>query len=175
MRVTGACVLVSALLTAGCRRDRREFARLGPGSRLAETAVPSPSPNDPSGGAKSPFQTNAFGIGQGAILFQWFNCTGCHAQGGGAIGPPLMDEKWIYGAESGQIFASIANGRPNGMPAFGKRLGTDQVWQLVAYVQALSGHVPQDVAPSRNDTMAATKPPSMTKEQPIVPETKDAP
>ena len=30
-----------------------------------------------------------------------------------------MDDKWIYGYEPEQIFATISQGRPNGMPAFG--------------------------------------------------------
>ena len=35
------------------------------------------------------------------------------------MGPPLMDDKWIYGYEPEQVFATIVEGRPNGMPAFG--------------------------------------------------------
>ena len=35
---------------------------------------------------------------QGKRLFSWYNCIGCHANGGGGIGPPLMDDEWIYGS-----------------------------------------------------------------------------
>jgi cytochrome c oxidase cbb3-type subunit 3 len=160
-------IVSSGLALAACRRDRRQFSEPGPGALLAETVVPKAPGGDPNHAQGSPFRDNPYGLGEGATLFQWFNCTGCHAQGGGAIGPPLLDEKWIYGGSSAEIFASIANGRPNGMPAFGKRLGADQVWQLVAYVQSLSGHVPQDVAPGRNDTMSGTKAPGLVGERPI--------
>ena len=44
------------------------------------------------------------------------------------------------------------------MPAFGGRIPDQQVWQLVAYVQSLSGDVPQDAAPGRNDGMSVNKP-----------------
>jgi cytochrome c oxidase cbb3-type subunit III len=46
------------------------------------------------------------------------------------------------------------------MPSYGGRVPDDQVWQLVSYVQSLSGQTPQDAAPSRNDDMATTKPES---------------
>ena len=64
------------------------------------------------------------------------NCTGCHANGGGGIGPPLMDAEWRYGSAPGDIYRSIVEGRPNGMPAFGKRLTEDEIWQLHAFVKS---------------------------------------
>ena len=59
-----------------------------------------------------------------------------------------MDSRWIYGSEPENIFATIMQGRPNGMPAFGGRIPDDQLWQLVAYVRSLSGQTPQDAASS---------------------------
>ena len=47
------------------------------------------------------FEANAFHMNEGKRLFGWFNCAGCHANGGGGMGPPLMDEKWIYGSSIG--------------------------------------------------------------------------
>ena len=44
------------------------------------------------------------------------NCAGCHFNGGGGMGPPLMDNIWIYGDSIENIGASIREGRPNGMP-----------------------------------------------------------
>lgn len=41
------------------------------------------------------------------------------------------------------------------MPSFRGRLGTDQTWQIVAYVRSLSGLQRKDVRPSRDDHMAA--------------------
>ena len=38
------------------------------------------------------------------------------------MGPALMDDEWIYGSRPDQIFATIAEGRPNGMPTWKYRL-----------------------------------------------------
>jgi cytochrome c oxidase cbb3-type subunit 3 len=84
------------------------------------------------------------------------NCVGCHAHGGGAIGPPLMDEEWIYGSDPSQIFKTIIEGRPNGMPSFRGKLGNQQVWQIVAYVRSLSGLTSKTAASARDDHMRIT-------------------
>jgi cytochrome c oxidase cbb3-type subunit 3 len=114
-----------------------------------------PAPGTPTLG---PYQENAYGIGEGKRLFTSYNCNGCHAMGGGGIGPPLMDDLWIYGSGPDQIYSTISQGRPNGMPAFGSKVPSQQIWQLVAYVHSLSGQVPRDAAPGRNDGMSAMKP-----------------
>lgn len=150
-----ALVLAAVLLAAGCQREERRFEGSGMGDpagikRLGKLQPGAPAP-DPR--MKSPYEANAFGIAQGQRLFEAMNCTGCHAHGGGAIGPPLMDSEWIYGSDPENIFASIVEGRPNGMPAFRGKLTNEQVWQLVAYVQALSGNVRKDAAPGRQDHM----------------------
>jgi cytochrome c oxidase cbb3-type subunit 3 len=69
------------------------------------------------------------------------------------MGPPLMDDRWIYGSEPQNIYATIVEGRPNGMPSFRSKVPDSQVWQLVAYVRALGGLARKDVAPGRNDDM----------------------
>jgi cytochrome c oxidase cbb3-type subunit 3 len=70
------------------------------------------------------------------------------------MGPPLMDARWIYGARPEQIFATIVEGRPNGMPSFRGKVPDYQVWQLAAYVRSMSGQVSKDVAPGRDDDMS---------------------
>jgi hypothetical protein len=55
-----------------------------------------------------------------------YNCSGCHGQGGGGMGPALMDDKWRYGSDPANIYATIVQGRPNGMPAFGGHLRTSR-------------------------------------------------
>ena len=69
------------------------------------------------------------------------------------MGPALMDDTWLYGSEPAQVFASIAQGRPNGMPTFGDKIQEAQIWQLVAYVRSLSGLVNKQVEPARSDEM----------------------
>ena len=97
---------------------------------------------------------NAYGTSEGKRLFAWMNCSGCHANGGGGIGPALMDAEWRYGGAPSEIYQTIVSGRPNGMPAFGNRLNTQQVWQLVAYVRSMSAQTPKWARPGRDDHMA---------------------
>jgi cytochrome c oxidase cbb3-type subunit 3 len=40
------------------------------------------------------------------------------------------------------------------MPAFGGKLTDTQAWQLVAYVQSMSGQLRRDVRPTRSDDMS---------------------
>lgn len=151
-----AAVAGMAMLVIGCEREQRRLdepplrqdatrtialVSLQPGVSTQPLEVP------------RPYEYNAYAVSQGKQLYEWFNCSGCHAHGGGAIGPPLMDAKWIYGSDPANIYATIVQGRPNGMPSFRGRIPERQVWQLVAYVRSMSGELPQDVAPGRNDSM----------------------
>ena len=61
----------------------------------------------------------------------------------GAVGPSLTDGRWRYGGTDGDIYRSIAEGRPKGMPAFGGVLQPPMLWQLVAYIKTLAP--PKDV------------------------------
>jgi cytochrome c oxidase cbb3-type subunit III len=76
-------------------------------------------------------------IAAGRQLFVAYNCVGCHFNGGGGMGPPLMDTKWIYGSSMENIASTIREGRPNGMPSFRAMVTDEQVWQLAAYVRSL--------------------------------------
>jgi cytochrome c oxidase cbb3-type subunit 3 len=93
------------------------------------------------------------------------NCVGCHAHGGGGMGPALMDDKWRYGGRIDQIAATITEGRPNGMPAWRGRLTDDQIWKLAAYVRSLSGQLSKDAVSSRGDEMSNTTPLTLTPRQ----------
>lgn len=167
MRASLAMLGIAAALVAGCERETRTYDQLPVGASRADSVhLTSLQPGKPgmTGRTESPFEENAYGIGEGKRLYSAYNCNGCHAMGGGGIGPPLMDDTWIYGSSPDQIFSTIVQGRPNGMPAFGGRVPDQQVWQLVAYVQSLSGQTPQDAASGRDDDMSAKKP-EMRKER----------
>jgi len=69
------------------------------------------------------------------------------------MGPALMDDKWIYGSNPENIFASIVEGRPNGMPSWKGKISDQQVWELVAFVQSLNGQSSRDSLPGRSDHM----------------------
>ena len=55
----------------------------------------------------------------------------CHgADGSGAMGPSLQDGRWHFGSTAGDVFQSIYEGRPDGMPSWGGRISDDQIWRL---------------------------------------------
>jgi cytochrome c oxidase cbb3-type subunit 3 len=88
---------------------------------------------------KNPYEGNAAVAASGAKLFVAYNCVDCHgADGSGAMGPSLADGRWHFGGSPGEVFESIYQGRPEGMPAWGSLLSPDQVWMLVTYVRSLS-------------------------------------
>jgi cytochrome c oxidase cbb3-type subunit 3 len=82
------------------------------------------------------------------------------------MGPALMDDEWRYGGRIDQIAATIAEGRPNGMPAWRGKLTSDQIWKLAAYVRTLSGQPSKDAVSSRADAMSASTPQSLTPREP---------
>jgi cytochrome c oxidase cbb3-type subunit 3 len=105
----------------------------------------------------NPYEGNAYAISQGQQLYTKYNCVGCHFHGGGGIGPALMDSDWIYGNSPIDIYRSIAEGRPNGMPSWGGHLPEYQIWQLVSYVRALGGLEPSATTQPRADEMQSRR------------------
>jgi cytochrome c oxidase cbb3-type subunit 3 len=85
------------------------------------------------------------------------------------MGVALIDDKWRYGGRIDQIATSIAEGRPNGMPAWRRKLTEAQIWQLAAYVRSLSGQVRKDAVSARADEMSNTPPQTQTKREPVRP------
>ena len=154
-----ACVvlLLAALAVGGCERESREFARPAPGMQVGDT--------EKAAEMIAHYERNAYALSEGKKLWSWYNCSGCHANGGGASGPALMDDVWIYGGDGASIYQTISDGRPNGMPAFGSRIPKEQVWQLAAYVRSMAGLAPQDAAPNRDDAFLTRTPESFMDSQ----------
>lgn len=159
-RIAGLGLLLLCL--AACQREARALhdREAPPVAIVAPTDLRAggglaPPPADP---ASTAFEGNAFEISEGQRNYDWFNCYGCHGNGGGDIGPALMDDEWRYGGSISQIRASIAEGRPNGMPSFRDKLTDRQLWQIAAYVRSMSGRADKLAAPSRNDDMRTTPP-----------------
>ena len=151
-----AGVVLVGLGLLGCQREQRRFREIAPASgRPERLRVSGFNPGDPVAPheVRNPYGGNAWATSEGKTLYSAFNCVGCHANGGGGMGPPLLGETWIYGGRAMDIYTSIVEGRANGMPAFGGKLTDTQAWQLVAYVQSLSGQLRRDVRPGRSDDM----------------------
>ena len=171
--------VVLAMLMAGCEREERSFRSDPTANETQDSVVLSTlAPGQDAPAAKpsekaKQFEQNAYQLSQGKKFYAWFNCNGCHANGGGGSGPALMDDKWIYGGEIDNIVATIRDGRPNGMPSFRDKIPEDQIWQIAAYVRSMGGNVPSDAAPSRNDDMHPR--PSENRLSPTEPKRSNAP
>lgn len=131
------CLVLAGVISAGCRKAVTQPPDEKPADVRVSDAVPGPRQKIPS--LTNPFAGDEAAIATGKDLYAAMNCAGCHASGGGAIGPALMDDEWIYGSAPENVYSSIVEGRPQGMPSFGVRIQEAQVWRLVAYVRSLSG------------------------------------
>lgn len=159
-----ATVLFAALLVTGCQREERRLNGppvAAPVQFVTQVGL-QPGPVVITDTAPGPFESNAAGTANGQMLFSQMNCSGCHGNGGGGMGPALMDDQWIYGSLPDQVFASIAEGRPNGMPSWKNRLTTQQMWELVSFVRSLSGLTPKGARPNRDDHMMVKPAPAQT-------------
>jgi cbb3-type cytochrome c oxidase subunit III len=140
MRIAAASIVSIALIAAlpSCRREERNFAPLGPS-----------------------YTESAYAVSEGKELFDAMNCSGCHAHGGGALGPALTDGSWRYGRDPASVEESIRMGRPRGMPAFEHRVSPDDIPKLVVYVRSLSGLVRSDAVSARDEHMQSTPSPAL--------------
>ena len=148
-------------MLVACEREDRRFREAPASSEVVNTIQVSELHPGGQPIATPPvpnvYEENAYAVSEGKRLYENFNCVGCHSHGGGGMGPPLMDNQWIYGGEPANIFATIMEGRPNGMPTWRGRIPEKQAWQLVAYIRSMSGHLPPDVAPGRSDHISGKR------------------
>jgi len=153
-RATFSIALLIAASLAGVACDERA-TRDVEASRSTETTVrltelrPGPAGREQRYGG--PLERDAVAVAEGKRLYGWYNCSGCHFQGGGGIGPPLMDDEWIYGSDPENVYRAIVEGRPNGMPSYGGRIPEEHAWQIVAYVRSLSDLPERASQSSRSD------------------------
>jgi cytochrome c oxidase cbb3-type subunit 3 len=162
MRSYASAISMACLLVAACQRQHRDI-RPSPtrlaiyGDAAKEDVIRPGGPINPQPVANNPYNASAYDISEGQRLYNWYNCNGCHFNGGGGIGPPLIKQQWIYGGEPANIFDTIVKGRPNGMPAWGERIPEYQIWQIVAYIRSMNGQQPRSATASRAD-MIETNP-----------------
>lgn len=139
-------VLAVAISNASAQQDTVPAAQHGPNEVFVTGLFPNggaPPSQDPIGAR---FEGDKLAIAAGKALFGEMNCTGCHFNGGGGMGPALMSGHWRYGGRIDQIYASIAQGRPNGMPTWQDSLQPQQIWELAAYVKSLSAPAPSSAS-----------------------------
>ncbi|HVV52479.1 MAG TPA: c-type cytochrome [Polyangia bacterium] len=137
---------IAATVAAGCARTEESAAEgaatvgteRGPNRSVVNQPLgPIPGPGDLAPVA-NPLGDDPEARVQGRELFVRYNCAGCHGgRAGGGMGPSLRDPSWRYGSTPDRVFNSIAQGRGQGMPAWGARLDEKQIWELAAYVASL--------------------------------------
>jgi cytochrome c oxidase cbb3-type subunit 3 len=113
----------------------------------ARHAKPAASPIDPR---VLPYLNSKKVVMEGKALYQSYNCSGCHSDGGGGMGPDLMDDEWIYGGRIEDIHATIVEGRPAGMPKWEGKIPDADIWKIATYVRSMS--LPATLAAERHNT-----------------------
>ena len=136
-RATRALILATSLLGNGCRKHEATQSATIPAIRY-EAHVAAGGVAPAGGQLVVPPARSASDATAGQGLFSSMSCDGCHGGGAvGAVGPNLTDGRWRYGGADADIFRSIAEGRPKGMPSFGGALQPAMIWRLVAYIKSL--------------------------------------
>ena len=146
----------AAAVVAACQRDEgRELPHgaptgvaITPVSDTAGGVMPGIHSRVAYGALRNPYTGNAQAERDGRQLFLSYNCVGCHGgRAGGGMGPSLRDSAWIYGNTDADLFGTITEGRPNGMPTWGGKIPEDQIWKLISYIRTLRTSAEPDPPP----------------------------
>src|SRR6476469_1645086 len=95
------------LLVSACDREDRRYRESPPSATptgVVRLSSLQPGPTLDSTHVANAYQENAYAITEGQRLFGWYNCSGCHANGGGGMGPPLIDDFFIYGDATENVY-----------------------------------------------------------------------
>ncbi len=154
--ILGAIVAFASLVLVGACSDpsNNDIAPSSalPTMRIPVGPIPGPKPASAAPVVPNPYANDPVARQDGRRLFLAMNCYGCHGgHAGGGMGPSLRDPVWIFGKQPQQIFSSIAEGRANGMPAWGTKLSEDEIWKLVSYLESLS--TPDEADPPTQPTI----------------------
>lgn len=138
-------VMLIAPIGAGCEQRaalQRPFIAATSLQSIPLGAPPGASPTAAME-VRNPFEGDPDAAARGRQLFGQMNCVYCHgSNGAGLIGPPLNARGWRYGGTPAQIYNSIHDGRPQGMPAWGETVPPEEIWRLVSYIESLGGTLP---------------------------------
>lgn len=147
-RVGVAVLLASTLVACGDTPGRERSSTSAETSASVRTSGLQAGGAAPREARNNPYEGNPRALAEGRQYYIWMNCHACHGEmGGGGIGPPFADPVWIYGSAPENIYQSIVQGRPNGMPAYGGVIPEDRVWLIAAYVRSLGPPDPRELQP----------------------------
>jgi high-affinity iron transporter len=96
---------------------------------------------------KNPVPPTPASIQSGHVVYDRL-CASCHGEAGkgnGLMGEELnpkpadlTDAEWKHGSTDGEIYALIRSGvKGTGMKAYGRKLTTHQVWDVVNYIRSI--------------------------------------
>ena len=99
---------------------------------------------------KNPVPATAESIAAGRTVYEK-QCVSCHGDAGlgdGRMGVELdpkpanlVDAEWKHGSTDGDIFTVIRKGaKGTGMKAYGRKMTTHQVWDVVNYIRSIGPH-----------------------------------
>ncbi len=90
-------------------------------------------------GDTNPFTGDPEAIAEGKGLWAATGCYACHGkEAGGAVGPDLTDDQWVYRPTDATIFKAIAKGRKGtNMVGWSSSLTDEQIWKVIAYIRSL--------------------------------------
>jgi mono/diheme cytochrome c family protein len=95
----------------------------------------------------NPYADDRAAAEAGKQHFVDMNCAACHGYDlKGGMGPDLTDTYWRYGGSPADIYKSIFEGRPQGMPAWGRALPSAEIWKIVTYIESRGGAFPATLA-----------------------------
>ena len=96
---------------------------------------------------ENPYAKDRAAVEAGHEFFISMNCASCHGYDlKGGMGPDLTDTYWRYGGSPADIYKSIFEGRPQGMPAWGRALPSAEIWKIVSYIESKGGAFPAALA-----------------------------
>jgi len=142
-------------LSANDTLNTIQISGLNPGANL----IPTPP-------SSNMYEESAYAVSEGQKLYDAYNCVGCHAHGGGGIGPPLMDRKLDLWQRTGKYLRNNHAGKaerdavvPKSYPrisSLGNRCLCPDLW-LACYRR--------ECLPNRTDQMNIKPAESSTPEQ----------
>jgi len=88
---------------------------------------------------RNPYRDDPTALAAGKKLYETW-CQSCHMpDGSGRMGPSLIGDSYTYEqvATDKGMFEVVFGGAGGAMQAFGKRMGQDDILQIIAYVRSL--------------------------------------
>jgi cytochrome c oxidase cbb3-type subunit 3 len=85
----------------------------------------------------NPFRGDGAALEEGKLVFTTI-CAACHKpDGSGLVGPSLIDPYWKYGSSDAELYRTVSEGRPMGMPPWKSQLSSEKIWKVLAYIETL--------------------------------------